>query len=126
MSRNKFVNMIKNKLSENALEYLLKKQGSKGKEIKYESLEMAEYLLPFNNQLSIGEKQSMFAIRNRMVEIGDNFGEVEKCHCGIKENMLHIYNCEYLNKNEIETSYENIHNGNRFEQIKVFRRLKQT
>ena len=71
---------------------------------------MAEYLLPFNNQLSIGEKQSMFAIRNIMIEIGDNFGEMEKCYCGIEDNMLHIYNREYLNKNEIETSYENIHN----------------
>ena len=49
MSISQFKNLLKKKISETALKYLLKKKGSKGKEIKYSCLEMAEYLLPYND-----------------------------------------------------------------------------
>ena len=45
---------------------LLGKQGTKGSEIKHEYLEMADYLLPFNNHLTIEEKCEMFEVKNRM------------------------------------------------------------
>ena len=44
MSKESFKKMIKMKLSEISLKYLLKKRSSKGKEIKYGRLEMADYL----------------------------------------------------------------------------------
>ena len=78
MSISQFKNLLKKKISETALKYLLKKKGSKGKEIKYSCLEMAEYLLPYNDELNIEEKQRMYATTNRMVDIPQNFGEKRK------------------------------------------------
>ena len=60
---------------------------------------MAEYLLPINSTLSIIQKQKMFALRNKMFEISENFpGKQMKdeCVCTKKEEMLHIYKCEIL------------------------------
>ena len=57
MTKENFLKILKCKLSENALMYLLNKRRSKGKEIPYKNLEMAEYLMPHNDKMSIkGEK----------------------------------------------------------------------
>ena len=85
---------------------------------------MAEYLLPYNDELNIEEKQRMYATRNRMVEIPQNFGKKENCVCGTEETMSHIYSCEYLNIEEIQLEYEKIFNGNISEQISIFRRFE--
>ena len=42
--------MVKEKVNEAALKYLINKQGKKGQEIKYPYIEMADYLLPYNKQ----------------------------------------------------------------------------
>ena len=63
MTKYKFSKMLKVKIRENALIYLTEKQGKKGGEIKYSSLEMAEYLQPFSNELSLEQKREMFSIR---------------------------------------------------------------
>ena len=60
---------------------------------------MSEYLLPRKNEnLSITEKQYIFAIRNRMIYIEFNFPKykVSKklCCCGEELNMKHIYSCK--------------------------------
>ena len=57
---------------------------------------MAEYLVPFNNSLTIEEKCEIFAIRNRMINIPFNFSSKSeyKCECGKFEDMQHIYMCE--------------------------------
>ena len=55
---------------------------------------MAEYLLPTNKTLTIVEKQKLFAVRNRMIEIQLNFPKTEikpTCVCGETEEMKHIY-----------------------------------
>ena len=39
---------------------------------------MAEYLMPNNEMLNIEEKQEIFSVRNRMVNIGYNYGEKRK------------------------------------------------
>ena len=98
MRKNQFQNILKRATNEKALEYLLERRGSKGKEIKYLSLKMSEYLLPQKNEnLSITEKQYIFAIRNRMIDIEFNFpkNKISKklCCCGEVENMKHIYSC---------------------------------
>ena len=85
---------------------------------------MAEYLLPFNDKMSIDEKQRMFSLKNRMVDIPDIFGKEEKRRCGQKENMSHIYACIQLNKEEIILPYEKLFNGNMSEQFEVFRRFE--
>ena len=84
ISKTKYTNILKQRISEVALSYLVEKQGSKGSETKYTYLEMAEYLLPFNNQLTIDNKCEMFAIKNRMIDIPTNFSSNNetKCQCG--------------------------------------------
>ena len=49
------------------------KRGSKGSEIIYTDLEMADYLHPSNNYLTIDQKRKMFSVRNRMIKIESNF-----------------------------------------------------
>ena len=61
--------MLKKRIKEGALKYLLEKRGKKGGEIRYSYLEMEEYLLPFNNKLSIDQKREMFALKNAMINI---------------------------------------------------------
>ena len=60
MSRNKFNNLIKNIIQTEALKYLETKRGSEGQEILFTTLEMSEFLLPFNSSLNIEEKRWMF------------------------------------------------------------------
>ena len=47
------------------------------------------------------------------------------CVCGETEDMSHIYNCEMLNTNEPNLSYETIYTGNMKQQIEVFKVFKQ-
>ena len=57
---------------------------------------MADHLFP-NNNLSNLDKQKIFAIRNKMIEIPNNFPMGNKetnCSCGEKEEMPHINYCE--------------------------------
>ena len=89
---------------------------------------MSEYLQPINNELSIEQKREMFSIRNRMLDIPYNFPGKNKhneCECGETEDMSHIYNCEMLNKNETNLSYETIYTGNMKQQIEVYKIFKQ-
>ena len=126
MPRTKFKKLIKNRIETKALEYLQSKRGSKGKEIRYTTLEMSEFLLPFNSILNIEEKRKLFEKRNRMTAIPYNFGQKEeKCICGEIEDMQHIYNCEIINAIKPELSYEKIYNGNLKSQIEVFRRIEK-
>ena len=81
MSKENFSKIIKSKISDQAFNYLLNKRGSKGQEIIYNRLEMAEYLMPSNNMINIEDKQNIFAIRNRMVDIGNNLEETKNVLC---------------------------------------------
>ena len=113
MTKSQFTKILKNSINRKALEYLLTKRGSKGKEIEYTSLKMQEYLLPQRKEnMLISEKQYIFAIRNRMIKIDFNFPEKQKseklCVCGEQENMKHIYTCNVLNKENIRIPYEQI------------------
>ena len=75
---------------------------------------MAQYLLP-DSKLSITQKRRLFAIRNMMLEIPDNFssGIVQTfCFCGEREVMSHIYYCKILNKETSELiSYDRVYDG---------------
>ena len=51
-------------MNENALKYLLNKQKSKGKEIEYSEIQIAEYLIPKNSQLTVIQKQKMFGVKS--------------------------------------------------------------
>ena len=69
--------------------------------MKYKRLEMADYLQPFDNVLTIEEKQYVFSLRNRMLNIPYNIGNNKhECYCGELEDQKHVYNCEILSENK--------------------------
>ena len=114
MKTTQFRKLLKESIKNKALEYLLNKQGSKGKEIKYSCLKMAEYLLPNDEKLSISDRRYIFALRNRMIDIANNFknGKIrEKC-CGQIEDQQHIYTCQQLNKKRTNIEYNKIFEEN--------------
>ena len=123
-----FKKLLKQKCEEKALEYLLNKQGSKGSQIIYSKMKMADYLYP-NDQLSITEQRRIFSIRNKMVaDIPANFCSKEKntniCICKMKEDIEHIYNCKILNKIEPKVKYEMIYSENINQQKLIMKRLE--
>ena len=128
MSTFTFKSLLKQKCEENALQYLLKKRGSKGSQIVYSKLKMADYLYP-NDHLSITEQRSIFSIRNKMVaDIPANFCSTEnnkyKGICNKKEDIEHIYNCTILNNFEPQMEYEKIYSENIKEQKLIMKRLE--
>ena len=128
MKRNQFKNILKIKINELAFTYLIQKRGIKGREVEYSSLRMADYLAPNSSGLTILEKQEMFAVINRMINISYNFPQNKKidiCPCGQEETMEHIYYCKQLNIKEEILSYEKIFNGNIGEQVVIFRRFTE-
>ena len=128
MTKKKFKDINKEKLEIKAFLYLTGKQGKKGKEIRYEGLKMADYLMPGEQKLSIKNKRDIFSMRNRMVDISENFPvkkEKEKCACGEKETMKHIYTCKYLNYEEQTTEYEEMFSENVYNQKKILERFNK-
>ena len=94
-----FRKLLKESIKNKALEYLLK---------------MAEYLLPNDEKLSISDRRYIFAIRNRMIDIENNFKnrkKTEKC-CGQIEDQQHIYTCQQLNKKKTDIEYNKIFEEN--------------
>jgi nitrogenase molybdenum-iron protein alpha/beta subunit len=56
MTKSKYSNMLKHRINENAIKYLIEKHGGKGKEIIYLSTTMADYLFPNNNLSNLEPK----------------------------------------------------------------------
>ena len=89
-----FCKLLKKSIQVKALEYLLSKQRSKGQEIHYPELKMAEYLMPNFEKISIEDRRNIFEIRNRMLPIPINFPNRKndtKCCCGAIEETRHIF-----------------------------------
>jgi hypothetical protein len=75
---------------------LVGKQRSKEKTMKYTIIQMTKYLLPKHMKMTVSQKQNLFSVKNRMLEIAEDFPGKQiddKCCCGQLENILHIYNC---------------------------------
>ena len=92
----------------------------------YTHLEMADYLHPSNNDLTIDQKRKMFSVRNRMIQIESNYPKQNvknHCFCGKEETMIHIYNCELLNMKKPNIPYKSLYSGNITHQIQVFKRF---
>ena len=123
MSKIQLSKLVKKTIQKKALEYLLKKQRSKGSEIYYVDLQMAEYLLPNEKIQNIDDQRKIFAMRNRMVEIPVNFPNkkpIETCSCGNLETMEHIYTCEKWNNNNHEKkAYEEIYSNDISKQMEI-------
>ena len=73
MKKKQFKTLLQKSIKNKAFQYLLQKRRSKGTEITYQSLKMAEYLAPNHENLSISDQRYIFKLRNRMIEIKNNF-----------------------------------------------------
>ena len=128
MTEYRYTLLVKQNCKEGAYKYIMKKRGTKGSEIEYINLEMADYLLP-NNILTIHEQRKIFEIRNKMSDIPSNFCSRDKnrskCPCRDTETMEHIYECKYLNSEEPKVIYRKIYKGNQLEQKHVFKRFEE-
>ena len=128
MPTNQFKETVRKNCTQLAFEYLISKRKSKGKEIKYDKIETANYLMP-NNHLNNEEKQKIFSIRNRMLNIPANFVSKEKnknkCICQQIENMEHLYKCKKLNEEKPEIQFEEIYKENIVKMKKIKERLEK-
>ena len=125
ISKYQFKKKIKESILKEAFNYLKEKQGSKGKEITYTEIKMAEYLQPNEHEITIQEQRNIFAIRNRMIILSDNFKNTDICQCGQIENIEHVYNCEqWNNDNKTEsTKFEEIFEENISKQVIISKKL---
>ena len=119
--------ILKNRIEISALKYLIGKQGLR-QEMKYSRMEMSEYLLPTNKNLTIDQKRRLFAIKDKMIDIPSNFSSrIEtRCQFGSIEDMEHIYLCETLNQETRSLPYEKIYNGNINKQIAIFQMFERS
>ena len=123
----KFKRLLKKHIEQKSLKYLKGKQGSKGIDIRYPTLKMAEYLMPNSECSSIEQQRYIFGIRNRMISLPVNFPQNKmeiKCVCGQREDMQHVYQCKYWNTEQETTEYEMIYRDNVKQQVNVYNRFR--
>ena len=123
----KFKRLLKKHIEQKSLKYLKGKQGSKGIDIRYPTLKMAEYLMPNSECSSIEQQRYIFGIRNRMISLPVNFPQNKmeiKCVCGQREDMQHVYQCKYWNTEQETTEYEMIYRDNVKQQVNVYKRFR--
>jgi hypothetical protein len=115
MSKNVFKKLVKEKCRKAIPKYLLEKQsrGSKGDGIKYEILQMADYLMPQSN-MSIKDQRELFSRRCRTNKLGANREIIEFCEtkCGESLDNAHSFKCEMLNTDrQTKFDFEKVLNG---------------
>ena len=123
-----FKKLVKRQTNKIAFRELIERQakGEKGRFIVYESLNMADYLLP-EAALTVEEKQEMFAVRTEMNENQFNFRNKIQCEVGCPEaqDNPHILNCRKTNQNRRIFEYKDILNGSLNLKIQTFRIFQQ-
>ena len=133
MSKNKFKRHINKKIECAALKYLKSMIKTKGKELDYTQLEIQEYLTP-EADLKLYEKQDIFKIRSRMVDVKENMKGKHvnfKCEACKKigkrktETQEHVYKCKQLNKERNTVSYKQIFGNNIHNIKKVMNRMNE-
>ena len=130
LKKSKLKYILRNKINEKALQYLLNKRGSKGSEIKYKNLQMSLYLSPNEYNLKHSEKEEIFAIRNKMINIfgnfqSQNFPKLCQVGCLNIENMTHIYMCGKLNECRKTVNYDNIYTNNMTNILYIYKVMKE-
>ena len=135
MSKLSFKKSIKEKIQKTAFEKLIrrKEMHSKVKHIKYETLEMSDYLKPSVDQVCKEEAQLIFKIRCRVTNVKVNQrGKYYDLNCRIckeeEESQEHLLICKDLEtKTEIENvNYEKIFNGTVEEKLRICKKVKSS
>jgi hypothetical protein len=109
-----FKKIVDTKVKKVAVQYLVSKIKSKGKELSYGNmLKCQGYLMP-NNTLTLQEQRAIFSYRSRMNNLKYNYSGtniLEKCQCGKDMTNPHLYECTMLNQSERNVEYSRIFNG---------------
>ena len=128
----KFKVLAKEKAVSAAIKYLnsLQNKKEKGGRIKYDSLELKDYLNSWSN-LNIEDQRTIFSIRSEMNPLKSNFRrnnkmEVEYCvkQCGQEMDNEHLAWCRYINE-ESEFKYLNILNGDLEDKINTYKQIQR-
>ena len=118
MPENIFKNLVKKNACKTALKYLQTKQskGDKASSIKYESLELQDYLNPCSN-ITLEDQRYIFSLRSRMNELRPNFSrnrtlKSEYCveSCGEELDNEHLTWCSTINTKK-KYKYTDLLNG---------------
>ena len=101
-----------------------KNMGQKGRNIKYEKLEMAHYLLA-KSKNSVQDKIEIFAYRCEMNNLPFKFGNKTNCEqrCPTEMNNEHLLNCPKLDKQKEKTDLNLILNGTNIEKLNTLKKL---
>ena len=111
MNKNKFKKYVKGKVKSRALKYLnqIKEKHSKVKDIKYNKLEIQQYMT--DSRFTSNNIELLFKLRTRMVQVKANFKTgLDSLICDLckveeeEENQSHLLNCEVL-LNQCESLY---------------------
>ena len=122
-----FSKILKDAILPKALEYLVNKVRSKGKEIEYTEMKMAEYLMPNLEKISIDDRRKIFQLRNRMLPIEANFpskNSEKRCWCGEKEDSKHIYICKKWKGENEQIPYEMIYTDHLPTLVQVYKQFE--
>ena len=105
MKKEKFKRIVKEKITNGAFQYLLKKKGERisenanGKLLIYKELERSEYLTTTENDFSIEDRKWLFKCRLQDVDIPKKWNN-ENIICkqcpNIELNQIHLFECNFL------------------------------
>ena len=139
MSKQRFKSLVRNKVKLKAFQYLIEKREervsihSKGKELRYSELSMAQYLCASDIDMSIDEKKWLYKCRIEDIDLEANRrwnnGDIQCKNCKNTEmTQRHLLVCKYLlGKSEIVTyipNYDDLFKEDIEEQIYISRLLK--
>ena len=135
LSKTGWKDLVSKKVQNRAFKYLtdLKTTHSKARNIQYQNLQLQSYLGSSENNLTIQEKQFIFAARTRMLDVKANFKSSEsdlscrKCRNGT-ESQEHLISCEALSDGNLvinSSHYEDILGSDKEKIIILGRILKE-
>ena len=128
----RFKALVKKSYVKAAIKYLnsLQKKKEKGALIRYESLELQDYLNSSAN-LKIEEQRFIFSLRSEMNPLKSNFKrnhkmEAEFClkKCGKELNNEHLVWCSFINEDN-EHRYNDILNGDLQDKIMTLKQIQK-
>ena len=94
--------------------------------LKYEKLELADYLLP-ECEVTLEERREIFYVRTEMDDFPCNFGNKTNCDMGCKEvlNSEHLLTCVAINKEETILKFENILKETMKQKVSIIKKIQE-
>ena len=140
ISKHRFKSLVRNIVKKKAFKYLIDKKEerislhTKGKELRYSELKMAQYLGASDIEMSIYEKKWLYKCRIEDIDLEANRrwnnGDIQCKNClNTEMNQRHLLYCKYLlGKSEIVSyipEYDDLFKEDIKEQLYISRLLKQ-